>query len=1157
MHFFPDIPDTSRLYGVVDGAHNVTMARLLGSHKRVVFVARDDNRMAQMASSLAFLLPEIPVISLPAWDCLPYDRVSPHSSVVSERVACLSALVKKSLPESCIILTSINSWMQLVPPPSYFEAASLSITLDDPAAVSQPQIIAFLAQNGFYRTQTVREFGEYAVRGGIVDVYAKAEDLPFRLDFFGDELDQIRKFDPLTQKSVGDVSKLDLVPAAEYALDQTAISKFRAGYVEAFGAVGARDPIYEAVSAGKTPVGIEHWLSLLHPQLVELSSYLSDWQIVFDHEAEAAATLRLEQLQDFYQSRLELLPHASDAEEPYRPVAVETMYRHHDKLASEGVTPPVFLSSFSAPDDKSQDIKGKSAPSFAAARTSDKSPSEAAAEIINAKAKTDVILLVATSDTALNRLSELIGPHLNRPVKQIRTASEITADCVCIALWPLETGFEIPGLWVATEQDIYGTRMSRPPGKRRKSEDFLREVSSLEAGDLVVHVEHGIGRFDGLEIIQSGGGAHECLRLIYGGGDRLFLPVENIELLSRYGQEGTEASLDKLGGVAWQARKARIKGRIKEMAEQLMKIAAQRQMANAEILTAPDGAYAEFCARFGYTETDDQLDAIADVLDDLTSGKATDRLICGDVGFGKTEVAMRAAFIAAMCGFQVALITPTTLLARQHGKVFTERFAGFPIKIGTLSRLTTAADARQLKAEIEDGTVQIAIGTHALLAKQLQFNNLGLLIVDEEQNFGVAQKERLKSLRGDIHVLTLSATPIPRTLQMALSGVRQMSIIATPPVDRLAVRTFVGPWDGMVLREAILRERFRGGQVFVVCPRIADLNKIYDRLIKLVPEAKILSAHGQMSPAELDKVMTDFSEGKADLLLSTNIVESGIDIPTANTIIIHRADMFGLSQLYQLRGRVGRSKVRAYAYLTTDSQKLLTDQAKRRLQVMQTLDKLGAGFSLASYDMDIRGAGNLLGDEQSGHVKEVGIELYQDMLRQAVEMAKQQSVAQASDGSATLADEEDGWSPQITLGTSVLIPEAYVPDLTVRLSLYRRISNLSDDTDMKALMEEMQDRFGQLPSEVINLVDVISLKQLCRKLNIEKIDAGGKGFAISFRNNEFDKPEALVAWIAGKAGQVLLKADQRLIVKADLSQIAKRAEIANRTLQELAALQVR
>ena len=1151
MSLFQDIPVASSLYGVVDGAHNLAVASMLTQKGRAVFVARDDSRMAQMASSLAFLCPDVQIITLPAWDCLPYDRVSPHSTVVSERVACLSALAKGTMPQKCLVLTSINSWLQLVPPHSYFENASLSLTVNE--APTQPQIIAFLAKNGFYRTQTVREFGEYAVRGGIVDIFSKADDLPYRLDFFGDELEQIRRFDSLTQKSVGDVDRLDLVPAAEYILDSQTISLFRTRYVEAFGAAAARDPFYEALSAGTSPIGIEHWLSMLHPELVEISSFLEGWPIMFDHEAEAAARLRGEQLQDFYQSRLDLLNQTSDAEEPYRPVSVENMFRDADaSLAYEGQQ-TFFLSNFAAPEGDTHDLKGKSAPSFAAARTSDNSPSEAAAEIINARAASDIILLVATGQNALNRMVEMIGPHLNRPIKIVTHAGEIDRQFVCLAQWSLETGFEMPGLWVASEQDIYGTRISRPPGRRRRSEDFLREVSSLEAGDLVVHAEHGIGRFDGLEIVQSGGGAHECLRLVYAGGDRLFLPVENIELLSRYGQEGTEASLDKLGGVAWQARKARIKGRIKVMAEQLMKIAADREMAKADILSAPDGAYAEFCARFGYTETDDQLDAIADVLDDLTSGKATDRLICGDVGFGKTEVAMRAAFIAAMCGYQVALITPTTLLARQHGKVFAERFAGFPIKVGTLSRLTTAADARQLKADIEDGTVQIAIGTHALLAKQINFNNLGLLIVDEEQNFGVAQKERLKSLRGDMHVLTLSATPIPRTLQMALSGVRQMSIIATPPVDRLAVRTFVGPWDGMVLREAISRERFRGGQVFVVCPRIADLNKIYDRLRKLVPEAKILSAHGQMPPAELDKVMTDFSDGKADLLLSTNIVESGIDIPTANTIIIHRADMFGLSQLYQLRGRVGRSKLRAYAYLTTDGQKLLTDQAKRRLQVMQTLDKLGAGFSLASYDMDIRGAGNLLGDEQSGHVKEVGIELYQDMLRQAVEMAKQKSNRPADELDSAKSD-EDSWSPQISLGTSVLIPEDYVPDLTVRLSLYRRISALSDDADMKNSMTEMRDRFGQLPPEVLNLVDVIGLKQLCRSLNIDKIDAGGKGFSISFRKNEFDRPDALVAWIAGKAGQVLLKSDQRLVVKADLSQLAKRAEIAQRTLQELAAL---
>ena len=1144
------------IYSAVDGAHNLAVAAALQKKGRVVFVARDDSRMAQMASAMRFLQPQIQILTLPAWDCLPYDRVSPHSSVVSSRIACLSELNSNSAAETCLIVTSINSWLQKVPPPAYFSASSLKITRV--SAPTQHELVAFLAANGFYRTSTVREFGEYAVRGDIVDVFAQADQLPYRLDFFGDELDQIRQFESLTQKSVGEVEALALYPASEYRLDKPAISLFRQRYVEMFGAAGARDPLYEAVSAGKTEPGIEHWLSLLHEQLVPVESYLSDWAVYFDHESSAAAAARQEQIQDFYDSRLSFSQQKSDGEAPYRPVLPEHLYLTESTDISERLTLSVnstHFSAFPAPEGQSSDLLAKVAPSFVNARTSGGSPSQAVAEMINDRKDDTQFLLTASTDSSLRQMQELITPHLNRPMQMVDDLKALHPGLVGLALWPLETGFEAPGMTVITEQDIFGTRIARPSGKRRRSDDFLREVSSLVAGDLVVHAEHGIGRFDGLEIIQSAGGDHECLRLLYADGDRLFLPVENIELLSRYGHDSGDSALDKLGGVAWQARKARIKGRIKVMAEQLMKIAAQRQVTRAEILSPPDGAFTEFCSRFGYTETDDQLDAIADVLDDMSSGKATDRLICGDVGFGKTEVAMRAAFVAAMCGLQVALITPTTLLARQHGKVFSERFAGFPIKVATLSRLSTSAEAKQIKAEIADGTVQIAIGTHALLAKTISFNNLGLLIVDEEQNFGVAQKERLKALRGDIHVLTLSATPIPRTLQMALSGVRQMSIIATPPVDRLAVRTFVGPWDGMVLREAIMRERFRNGQTFVVCPRIADLTRLYDRLVQLVPEARIITAHGQMPGTELDQVMTDFGEGKADILLSTNIVESGIDIPTANTMIIHRADMFGLSQLYQLRGRVGRSKLRAYAYLTTDSHKLLTEQAKRRLQVMQTLDKLGAGFSLASYDMDIRGAGNLLGDEQSGHVKEVGIELYQDMLRQAVEMAKQAADPERNiSAGAGAGDEDENWSPQITLGTSVLIPESYVPDLTVRLSLYRRIANLADAEAVSGLVAELKDRFGPVPAEVINLVEVVELKQLCRQLNIAKIDAGGKGFALSFRNNEFEKPEALVGWIAGKAGQVLLKADQRLIIKSELGKIGTRARIAKTMLGELAAL---
>ncbi|NBW05546.1 MAG: transcription-repair coupling factor, partial [Alphaproteobacteria bacterium] len=802
------------------------------------------------------------------------------------------------------------------------------------------------------------------------------------------------------------------------------------------------------------------------------------------------------------------------------------------------------------------DIGGKRGAIYHTAPTENKmtgegasaSPSHAVADAIPNLTKDHVVILAASTEGSRTRMDELIAEHLParfgiRPVTQL---TGLKSGGVHSAVWPIEDGFILPGLAVITEKDIYGSRIARPQGKRRRGENFLREVSSLSTGDLVVHVDHGIGRYEGLERITTGGADHECLLIVYAGGDKLFLPVENIDLLSRYGKEGGEGQLDKLGGAGWQSRKAKIKGRIKDIAEQLIKIAAQRQRARAESLVPEDGSYAEFCARFAFTETEDQSNAIEDVMADLASGRASDRLICGDVGFGKTEVALRAAFIAAMAGYQVALVAPTTLLARQHGKVFIDRFNGFPVKIGVLSRMTPAAEAKQLRADIASGEVQIAIGTHALLAKTINFNNLGLLIVDEEQHFGVGQKERLKELRGDIHVLTLSATPIPRTLQMALSGVRDMSLIATPPVDRLAVRTFVGPWDGVVLREAVQREVFRGGQVFVVCPRIDDMQRVYDRVRALVPDARILSAHGQMPAAELDQVMTRFADGEADILLSTNIVESGIDIPSANTMIIHRADMFGLSQLYQLRGRVGRGRQRAYAYLTSDPNRLLTPHARRRLEVMQTLDTLGAGFTLASYDMDIRGAGNLLGDEQSGHVREVGVELYQEMLRQAVDAART--------GSDEREEKQALWTPQINLGVEIRLPESYVPDLTVRLSLYRRIASLADPADTDSLLAELVDRFGPLPDSVKNLFAVIELKQMCRRTNVEKIDAGPKGLSVAFKDNYFGRPEQLIGWIAGQAGRVQLRADHRLVVASALPRADMQIPACRTVLQELVAL---
>jgi transcription-repair coupling factor (superfamily II helicase) len=669
-------------------------------------------------------------------------------------------------------------------------------------------------------------------------------------------------------------------------------------------------------------------------------------------------------------------------------------------------------------------------------------------------------------------------------------------------------------------------------------------VTSLSAGDLVVHVDHGIGRFVGLANIQAAGAPHDCLEIHYAGNDKLYLPVENIELLSRYGSEETAVDLDRLGGTAWQTRKARMKSRIREMAGELIKIAAERQLREAPRLVPDQGAYDEFCAGFPYAETEDQLTAINTTLDDLASGRPMDRLVCGDVGFGKTEVALRAAFVTAMSGKQVAVVVPTTLLARQHYKTFTERFRAFPIKLAQASRLVPAADLAKAKAGLADGTVDIVIGTHALLGKAIKFKDLGLLVVDEEQHFGVAHKERLKNLRAEVHVLTLTATPIPRTLQLALTGVRELSIIASPPVDRLTVRTFISPFDPLSIREAILRERYRGGQAFYVCPRIEDLGEAKVFLDQNVPEAKVATAHGQMPPTVLEDVMSAFYDGKYDVLLSTAIVESGLDIPTANTLVVHRADRFGLAQLYQLRGRVGRSKARAFALFTLPVNRRMTPQAERRLKVLQSLDTLGAGFQLASHDLDIRGAGNLLGEEQSGHIKEVGYELYQQMLEEAVASLK-----------AGIAEPvADRWSPQITIGMPVLIPEDYVADLSVRLALYRRLADLEDERDIDAFAAELVDRFGKLPDEVEHLLDTVKIKALCRRANVAKIDTGPKGAVISFRDDRFANPEGLVAYIRQQGPRARVRPDMKVVLFEDWEKPEERLRGAAVILRDLVRL---
>ena len=1120
--------------GVPEGLDALLLGELARQTPRgapILHIARDANRLVTLEDALAFFAPDVTVLTFPAWDGVPYDRVAPNADTIARRIATLSELTHRETAgnkSSLIVLTTVNAVVQRVPPRAFIAASSVRLAAGN--AVSMQKLVERLEVSGYGRAGTVTDPGQYAVRGGILDLYPPGAQ-PVRLDFFGDTLESIRAFDPETQRTAARLDSVELLPMSELVLTPDVRRAFRQRYVELFGPVTGDDPLYESISAGRQHQGMEHWLPLFHDRLDTLFDYLPGALVSLDPLVDDARTKRLEQVADHYEARAQALERKAFGAPPYHPVPPESMFlseaEWQQALASRQT---IALDPFEHPETpggKIVSFGGRQGHSFAAERQTEGGYvfDAVVAHAKRLKGEDKRVIVACWSNGARERLATLLWEHgigETMGVESFADAIALPHATTAFAVLPLETGFEAPGLAVIDEQDILGDRLVRKTRGKRGA-DVLTEVSSLSVGDLVVHADHGIGRFVGLTAIEAAEKPHDCLELHYSGGDKLYLPVENIELLSRYGSDEAGVQLDRLGGVAWQTRKARLKKRIRDMAEKLIKVAALRELRQAPVLTPPDGLYDEFSARFPYEETEDQETSIEAVLDDLASGRPMDRLICGDVGFGKTEVALRASLIAVLAGKQVALVVPTTLLARQHFYTFTERFRGFPVKIAQASRLVTAKDRAEVKKGLKSGDIDIVIGTHALLAKSAEFANLGLLIVDEEQHFGVQHKERLKQLREDVHVLTLTATPIPRTLQLALSGVREMSLISTPPVDRLAVRTYVTPFDPVILREALLRERFRGGQTFYVVPRISDLDDAAAFLEEHAPELKVARAHGRIGSRELDSVMNAFYDRQFDVLLSTSIVESGLDIPSANTLIVHRADMFGLAQLYQLRGRVGRSKIRAYAYFTIPADARLTPGAERRLKVLQSLDTLGAGFVLASHDLDIRGAGNLLGEEQSGHIREVGVELYQSMLEEAVAALR----------GGQEGEVEDQWSPRINLGTSVLIPEDYVPDLQVRLGLYRRLSGVETHDAIEAFAAELIDRFGPLPEEVRHLLDVVEIKGLCRQAGIEQIDAGPKGAVIAFRNKTFANPEGLIAFIREEGARVKLQPDHRLIYYAN------------------------
>ena len=1059
--------------------------------ENILWILRNEELALEALYLANFVAPEKEILFFPAWDTLPYDRISPSSNIMGQRLSILSKLLNN--PKSVLLISTPHALMQKLPSQDFIQNAFHTIKVGDNLSLSE--LASKLVSLGYRKVECVREPGEFSIRGGLFDFSIPnftQDTQGFRLDFFGDTIESIRLFDLISQRTISKIdTAISLCASSEVTLNQSTIEKFRIGYRNLLQKRKAEeDPLYVSITQGQAFPGMENWLPLFY-QTATFTDYLpNSFFVVKDPMASLHWSNRKSQYEEHYIARLEHFNvHSKTAVSPYLPVNVADII----------VERPFEW----------QNLLETAPPENDMARGSLEC-------LLTSLEKIKVIAL--SSQGSVERVKIILRDRGIENIQEVDFFENLKPG-INLAKINISSGFSYKDLIIFSEEDLFGEKISRLKKKPLKqAEEVLLEASSLSAGDFIVHEDHGVGKFLGLQTIPILKIPHDCVALEYAGGDKLYVPVENINTLTRYGNENIQADLDRLGSGHWQLRKAKVKNLIQETAHKLIALEAERQMKEGKIYLK-NSAYDMFVETFPYVETDDQERAISDIIEDFSSGKSMDRLICGDVGYGKTEVAMRAAFLVASSGAQVAMIAPTTLLCRQHFKNFKERIEPFGIKVAQLSRLVSAKDSLQVYQAMENGEIDIVIGTHALLKDRIKFKNLGIVIIDEEQHFGVTQKEKLKMLAKDVHLLTLSATPIPRTLHMALSGLRSMSIIATPPVDRVAIRTFILPFDPIIIKEALLREHYRGGQSFYVCPRIEDLEEISLMLKEMVPQLKVKIANGQMKPKDLEDVMTSFCDGEAHILLATNIIESGIDLSSVNTIIIHKANLFGLSQLYQLRGRVGRSKVRAYAYLTTPNfikGEKLTDITIKRLEIMSTLDSLGAGFRVASHDMDLRGTGNLIGSEQSGHIKEIGVELYQQLLREAIEQGK------------TLEITQETFNPEISISIPVYIPEAYIKDLGLRMTIYRRLGALSSNEEIDAFIPELLDRFGKIPPSVENLLSIIRLKLICKSCNIEKCDIGPKGAVLSFHKNTPKNVDALLNWIQNQKGLVKIRPDGTL-----------------------------
>lgn len=1090
------------------------------------YLTPDEASLDELLQKFRVLLPNYDVFAFPEFDCLPYDRASPSQEILARRMDVLLRLGEKSTKPFCVILSAGN-FLKRVPSPKYFEKTALKVSMGD--LIDRELLLTALHDQGFSRVETVYETGDYAVRGSIIDIFPATSPHPVRLDFLGDEVESLRLFDIATQKTTSEVLEITLQSVSELLLNEKTISHFRTAFrAHAHG----EHPLYHAISEGRTYPGMEHFIPLFYEEMVPLSTYFSGIKIIREEGCDKSVEEALIRIHTYFDERC----HTGVGERPYYPLPPKILYLGEEEWEglSASMTALTSLDHMSeSPEYMTKPLAGIPPQPF------------------------DEMGLLDIAKMAAGKILCIGCENKGRAERVVRSFHDIQKSAhhvqnlpsqkgIHALVFPIKEAFVFEDYIFIPASFFLGERQKPKSQKTTNIDRFFKELNTYNIGDFLVHRDHGVGKYLGLQTIHVDRTQHDCITLEYADQAKLFLPVEHMEVLTHFSKEGTPTEPDRLGSASWQNKKARVKKKLFEIAEYLLKIAAERYLKTAQSIHIEPSVYEKFCAGFPYIETEDQARVIAEVEQDLAKAQPMDRLVCGDVGFGKTEIALRAAFLGIQSGLQVIVIVPTTLLARQHFATFQQRFKGFGARIEMLCRLVPSKKAEDIRYDIETGSVNILIATHAAFSDKLKPANLGLLIVDEEQHFGVKQKEKIKTMKGDVHVLTLSATPIPRTLQMSLAGIRELSLITTPPVDRIPVKTFVLEQDFTLLRDVILREYQRGGQVFFVSPRLEDLDQLFEKIAHVIPEVKVGIAHGQMKPTQLEDVVQDFYDHKYDILLSTNIIESGIDVPNANTLIVHKAHLFGLAQLYQIRGRIGRGKKQGYAYLTVPFEHALTELALKRLKVLQSLDHLGAGFTLASHDLDMRGAGNLVGEEQSGHIKEVGVELYQHMLQEAIlSVRAKQTKEEVVRGDFT---------PTINLGTSVLIPESYVADLSLRLGLYKRIALLTTTFDMDQFKSEMMDRFGKIPEEMQNLLNIVLIKQYCLKAGIEKVDAGEKGIVISFHKNTFKNPGELLDFIQKQGGKLKLRPDHKLVFMGELKNLERRASVAEKLTRALAKM---